>query len=393
MRLATRMQEVAPSAILALTADCRRRQAAGRDVVDLGLGEPDRATPPHVLDAAARAARDGHTRYTPPAGVAPLRSAIVRHLSREGLAYAPREVMVTCGAMGALACAFHALVGAGDEVLLPAPYYPPYLPQIGLVGGRAVVVPTEESDGFRLRPEALRAALTPRSRLLVLNSPSNPAGTTYGRGELAALAEVAAEGGLLVVADEVYRDLTEETAFTSLASLSGEIRARMLLVRSVSKSYAMTGWRIGYAAGPEALVDAMVRVQEALLVMPSSVSQQAALAALTGPQDGLLELAASLRARARYARSRLAAMPGIRCAPADGTFFAFPALGSPGDDVADLCAWLLDRHGVSVVPGSAFGVPWCARLSCAAPEDRLREGLDRLERGLAEARERDGRAL
>lgn len=387
------MEEVAPSAILALTADCRRRQAAGRDIVDLGLGEPDCGTPAHVLEAAARAAREGHTRYTPPAGVAPLRSAVVRRLEREGLRYSPREVMVTCGAMGALACAFHALVGAGDEVLLPAPYYPAYVPQIGLVGGRAVVVPTEEADGFRLRPEALRAALTPRSRLLVLNTPSNPAGTTYRRDELAALAEVAADAGLSVIADEVYRDLTDDGSFTSLASLPAEVRARLLLVRSVSKSYAMTGWRIGYAAGPEALVKAMIQVQEALLVMPSSVSQQAALAALTGPQDGLAALAESLCTRARYARARLAAMPGVRCAPADGTFFAFPALGAPGDDVTDLCAWLLDRHGVSVVPGSAFGVSWCARLSCAAPEDRLRAGLDRLERGLAEARERDGRAL
>jgi aspartate aminotransferase len=388
------MREVPPSAILALTADCRRRQASGRDVVDLGLGEPDRPTPAHVLEAAARAAAEGHTRYTPPAGVAPLRSAIVRHLAREGLAYSPREVMVTCGAMGALACAFHALVGPGDEVLLPAPYYPPYLPQIGLVGGRAVIVPTVEADGFRLRPDALRAVLSPRSRVLVLNAPSNPAGTAYSREELQDLADAAAEAGLLVVADEVYRDLTDgEAPFTSLAALSEEVRGRMLLVRSLSKSYAMTGWRVGYAAGPEALVKAMVLVQEALLVMPSSVSQWAALAALTGPQDDLQGLATSLRARARYARTRLAAMPGVRCAPAPGTFFAFPALGDEGADVTGLCAWLLDRHGVSLVPGSAFGVGWCARLSCAAPEERLREGLDRIERGLAEARGRDGRAL
>jgi aspartate aminotransferase len=387
------MDDVLPSAILALTADCRRRQAAGRDIVDLGLGEPDRPTPSHVLEAAARAAADGHTKYTPPAGVGPLRSAIVRHLSREGLAYAPREVMVTCGAMGALGCAFHALIGAGDEVLLPAPYYPPYLPQIGLVGGRAVVVPTDESDGFKLRPDALRAALTPRSRVLVLNTPSNPAGTVYDTGELEALAGVAAEAGLLIVADEVYRDLTAgDRPFASMASLSPEVRRHTLLVRSLSKSYAMTGWRLGYAAGPEPLVKAMTQVQEALLVMPSSVSQWAAVAALTGPQDGLHELAASLRTRAAYARTRLAAMPGVRCAPTDGTFFAFPALGPVGSDVTAFCAWLLDQQGVSVVPGSAFGVPWCARLSCAAPPDLLQEGLDRLERGLTEARDRDGRA-
>ena len=387
------MEGVLPSAILALTADCRRRQAAGRDIVDLGLGEPDRPTPRHVLDAAARAADEGHTRYTPPAGVGPLRSAVVRHLSREGLAYAPREVMVTCGAMGALGCAFHALVGAGDEVLLPAPYYPPYLPQIGLVGGRAVVLATDESDGFKLRPHALRAALTPRSRLLVLNTPSNPAGTVYTADELRALAEVAAEAGLTIVADEVYRDLTaSDEPFVSLASLSPEIRRHTLLVRSLSKSYAMTGWRLGYAAGPEPLVRAMIQVQEALLVMPSSVSQWAAVAALTGPQEDLHELAGSLRTRAAYVRERLAAMPGVRCAPTEGTFFAFPALGPAGSDVTALCARILDRHGVSVVPGSAFGVPWCARLSCAAPPERLREGLDRLERGLAEARDRDGRA-
>lgn len=381
------MESVGPSAILALTAECRRRQALGKDVLDLGLGEPDAPTPAHVLEAATRAAAQGHTRYTPPAGIAQLRSAILHHLSGEGLSYAPREVMVTCGAMGGLACAFHALIGPGDEVLLPSPYYPPYLPQIGLVGGRAVIVPTDEADGFKLRPEALRAALTPRSRVLVLNTPSNPAGTVYSRAELVALAAVALEAGLMVVSDEVYRDLLAgPEPFVSMAALAPEMRRHTLVVRSLSKSYAMTGWRLGYAAGPEWLVKAMVQVQEALLVMPSSISQWAGLEALTGPQDFVRQLATSLAERASYTQARLGALPGVRCAPTAGTFFAFPALGEPGTDVTELCAFLLDRHGVSVVPGRAFGVPWCVRVSCAAPREHLEQGLDRLERGLAQAR-------
>jgi len=387
------MSGVAPSAILALAAECRRRQALGADIVDLGLGEPDTPTPAHVGSAAAQAVAQGHTRYTPPAGVAPLRSAIVRRFAQEGLAYAPREVMVTCGAMGALSCAFHATVGAGDEVLLPAPYYPPYLTQIALVGGQAVIIPTDEADAFKLRPQRLRAALTDRSRVLVLNTPNNPAGTVYTRAELSALAAVALEAGLLIVADEVYSDLVAgPEAFVSVAALSPEVRRQTLVVRSVSKSYAMTGWRIGYAAGPEPLLKAMTRVQEALLVMPPSVSQWAALEALTGPQDCLRALAGSLAERAVYARQRLQAMPGVRCAPAGGTFFAFPALGPPGSDVTGLCASLLDSYGVAIVPGHAFGIPWCARVSCASPRTQLEAGLDRLERGLEQARRRDGHA-
>ncbi|PYQ56065.1 MAG: hypothetical protein DMF78_00105 [Acidobacteria bacterium] len=291
VRLAPRMAAVPPNAILRLSAECRRRQALGADVVDLGLGEPDVATPAHVCAAAAQAAAEGHTRYTPPAGMAPLRSAIVRRLSREGLSYAPREVMATAGALGGLACAFHALAGPGDEVLVPAPYYPPYLTQIALVGAHPVIVPTDEADAFKLRPEALRAALTSRSRALVLNTPSNPAGAVYGRAELAALVAVAAEAELVIVADEVYGDLLRgPEPFVSVAACSAEARRRTVVVRSLSKSYAMTGWRLGYAAGPEPLITAMTHVQDALLVMPASVSQWAGLAALTGPQDGVRAL-------------------------------------------------------------------------------------------------------
>ncbi|HEX6738892.1 MAG TPA: pyridoxal phosphate-dependent aminotransferase [Vicinamibacteria bacterium] len=387
MRLAQRIEAVGPNAILALAADCRRRQVMGQRVVDLGLGEPDTPTPAHIVAAAARAAADGHTRYTPPAGIGELRAAIVRGLAAEGLAYAPREVMVSCGAMGALGCAFLSLLEPGDEVLLPVPYYPSYLPQIGLAGGRPVAVPTDEASGFKLQPEALDRALTPRSRVLVLNAPSNPAGTVYTREELRALAAVALQAGLTIVSDEVYRDLRAgPEELVSVAALGLEARRHTLVVRSLSKSYAMTGWRIGYAAGPATLIQAMTRVQEALIVMPSSISQWAALEALTGPQDCVRELASSLEQRAAFVRQRLQAMPGVRCPPAGGTFFAFPALGAPGSDATALCAFLLDRHGVAVVPGREFGMPWCARVSCAAPRADLEEGLERMERGLVAGR-------
>jgi aspartate aminotransferase len=385
MRLTPRLAQISSNPILAIVADCRRRRAMGQRIVDLSLGEPDFATPAHIVDAAARAMTEGQTRYTPPEGIAPLRMALRRHLAAAGLVYRPREVMAACGATGALTCAFQALLAPGDEVLVPLPCYPAYATQIALAGGVPIGIPTGAAAGFRVRPEDVQAALTTRSRVLILNNPCNPTGAVYTAGELEALLEAAVAADLFVVCDEVYCDLRHERApFISFAALTAEARSRSLVVRSASKTYAMTGWRIGFAAGPEALISAMVTVQEAWVVMPASVSQWAAVAALTGPQDCVDAMAESFGSRYRYVHERLAMMTGVRMTEGHAGFFAFVDVSEVTADAAELCRRLLGQQGVAVVPGEAFGVPGCIRLSYATSLPEIADGLERFERGLKE---------
>ena len=330
-----------------------------------------------------RAIAEHPARYTPAAGLPQLRAAIGKKLNEEGLPYLSREIMATAGASGALLGALQALLSPGDEVLYPAPYYPPFATKTLLAGGAPVPLTTHVEDGFKLRPDAVRAALTRRSRVLLINNPCNPTGVVYGAQELRALADVALEAGLTVIADEVYGDLVYEgDPFTSVAALGPDVRERTLVVRSFSKSHAMTGWRIGFAAGPEALIRAMTTLQEATFVALPAVSQWAALAALAGAQEPRREMVARFAERHRYVRSRIEALPGVRCAPARGGLFFFPDLGR--GDTRDLCARALRQHGVAVVPGAHFGVPRCVRISFTAGHDELREGLDRLAAAVSE---------
>jgi aspartate aminotransferase len=385
MRLTPRLAQISSNPILAVVADCRRRRAMGQQIVDLSIGEPDFATPAHIVDAAARAMSEGQTRYTPPEGIAPLRMALRRHLAAAGLAYRPREVMVACGATGALTCAFQALLVPGDEVLVPLPCYPAYATQIALAGGVPIAVPTGAAAGFKVRPEDVQAALTIRSRVLILNNPCNPTGSVYTLGELEALLEAAVEAELFIVCDEVYCDLRHERSpFISFAALNAEARSRSLVVRSASKTYAMTGWRIGFAAGPEALISAMVTMQEASVVMPTSVSQWAAVAALDGPQDRVAAMAASFGSRCRYVRDRLSVMTGVRMTEGHAGFFALVDVSEVTADAALFCRRLLAHQGVALVPGDAFGVPGAVRLSYATSLPEIADGLDRFEQGLLE---------
>jgi len=369
--------------ILLITAECRRRKALGERVIDLSLGEPDFETPARITAAATRALEQGQTRYTPTAGLSPLRVALRKTLSREGLDYSPREVMVTCGATGALWCAFRAQLRPGDEVLLPAPFFPPYAAQIGLAGGVPVLLKTRQADGFKLTAAGLRAAVTDRSRLLVLNTPANPSGAVYTRDELEALAAVVVETGLLVISDEVYSTLVYAAArHTSLAALGETVRKQVLLVRSFSKSHAMTGWRVGFAAGPEALIREMTSVQELGMVCLSSASQWAALEATREvPGEGSDRLF-SLEARRDYLHQRLERMDGVRLVRAEGALFVFPDLSERVSDVTGFCRSLLERESVALVPGAEFGVPECVRISFAASMPELVEGMDRLAQGL-----------
>jgi aspartate aminotransferase len=382
-RISRRAAAVSPSATLAVDAKAKALQAAGEHVIGFGAGEPDFATPAHIVDAAARAMTEGQTRYTPPEGIAPLRMAIRRHLAAAGLVYRPREVMAACGATGALTCAFQALLAPGDEVLVPLPCYPAYGAQIALAGGVPIAVPTGAAAGFKVRPEELLAALTARSRVLILNNPCNPTGSVYTSGELEALLEAAVAADLFIVCDEVYCDLGHEPVpFFSFAALNGEARSRSLVVRSASKTYAMTGWRIGFAAGPEALISAMVTTQEASVVMPASVSQWAAVAALDGPQDSVAARAASFGSRYRYVHDRLSTMTGVRMTEGHAGFFALVDVSEVIEDAAEFCRRLLAHQGVALVPGDAFGVRGTVRLSYATSLPEIADGLDRLEQGL-----------
>jgi aspartate aminotransferase len=368
--------------ILAITSECRRRKAMGEKVIDLSLGEPDLNTPPRIVAAASRALEQGHTRYVPTAGIAPLRVALRRSLGKEGLDYAPQELMATCGATGALWCALRVMLRQGDEVLLPVPTFPPYYAQIRMAGGIPVSLHTRQEDGFKLTAEMLRAGVTERTRLLILNSPANPTGAVYTRAELEALASVILERGLFVISDEVYSSLVYGDArHLSLAALSKELRQQVLVIRSFSKSHAMTGWRIGFAAGPEQLIEQMISVQELSVLSPASVSQWAAVEALREMPEEAAERLAGLDARRRYVLERLERMTGAPVR-ADGGLFAFPDLSGPGRDVTKLCRYLLDREALALVPGAAFGAPWCARISYVGSLAELEEGMDRLSRGL-----------
>lgn len=372
-------KSLVPGGILAITAECRRRRALGESIIDLSLGEPDFDTPPHICEAAMRALEEGGTRYTPPAGLPQLRQMIVRSLGAEGLRFAPREVMVTCGATGAIWCALQALLHDGDEVILPAPYYPQYLSPIAMAGARTVIVQTHAADGFKLDPDALRAAITSRSRLLILNAPSNPAGVVYDLTELTAIAAVAREHALTILSDEVYSAFTFGKPFVSMAAVAPE---RTLVVRSVSKTYAMTGWRIGFAAGPSSLIADMTAVQESCIVTPATLSQWAAVEALRGPQDCVVTMHDEFARRRELVSSKLRAISGVHLAESDGGMFVFPDLSARAGDVDAFCARLLREHGVAVVPGSEFGAPGCIRISLGTGPADLATGIDRLAAAL-----------
>jgi aspartate aminotransferase len=372
---------IIPGGILAIAAECRRRRSLGEKIVDLSLGEPDFDTPTHIMEAAVQALEDGATRYTPTAGVPALRQALIRSLSAEGLRFAPREVMVTVGATGAIWCAFQALLRAGDEVILPAPYYPQYLNPISMRGAQAVIVPTSAEQRFKLQPESLRAAITDKTRMLILNAPSNPAGVIYSREELEALAAVAQEHNVFILSDEVYAAFTYGEKFVSMAAVAPN---STLVVRSVSKTYAMTGWRIGFAAGPAAIIDAMTAVQESCVVTPAAVSQWAAIEALRGPQDCVARIRNEFARRRAIATEKLQAIEGVQIDGGEGGMFVFPDLGARVPDVDAFCARLLRQHNVAVVPGREFGAPTCVRISLGTNATDIAEGIERIAKAIDE---------
>ncbi len=394
--LAHRLDTVADSATLALAERARAMKARGEDVVSLTAGEPDFAAAPHVLDAVRRCLVEGAYRYTAAAGMPELRRAIARRIeAQDGLRYAPDELVVSTGAKQALMNALQALLDPGDEVVMFAPFWLSYRDMSALAGGVPVVVEARAEDGFQPSPDALARALTPRTRVVILNSPSNPAGATYDAATLRALADVLARHpDVIVVLDEIYRRIHfAGGAAPSLLGVAPELAPRTVVIDGASKTYAMTGFRIGWAAGPAWLVEGMARVQAQTTSSPVSPSQHAAIAALEGDQGWVDDMVRTYAARAEVVVARLRAIPGLTLVPPRGAFYAFPGVdaylgrrspktGAVMRDGGDVVEYLLAEHGLVLVPGGPFGAPRHVRMSFATDLATIERGIARLAAGL-----------
>lgn len=387
-----RLRSLADSPTLAVATRAQQLRAEGADVISLALGEPDFPTPPHIVAAAEAALAAGQTRYTPTAGVPALRAAVAaRARAEDGVPAETSRVVVTAGAKQALYELFQVLLEPGDEVLVPAPYWVSYPAQIALAGGVMVPISTQASDGFRIDPEAVRAAVGPRTRAILLNSPCNPTGACIGRAELEAVAELVVEHDLDLISDEVYQDLVYEgPPPVSPASLGPEVAVRTHTVDAVSKAYSMTGWRLGwFIAGRLEVAAAVTRLQSHATSNASSISQAAALAALTQPRTFQGAWLREFDRRRLEVVRGLDAIPGLRCTRPTGAFYAFPDVREhlgpkrAATDDAGLALALLEGAGVATVPGSAFGAPGHLRLSYAIGLERLQEALGRMADYLA----------
>ncbi|HLA86130.1 MAG TPA: pyridoxal phosphate-dependent aminotransferase [Thermoguttaceae bacterium] len=385
---------VRPSDTLAMAAKAREVRDQGRTVFDLSLGEPDFDTPLHICQAAIRAMDEGHTHYTPATGIPELKRAVVRqYRETHGLEYDPAQVVVSNGAKHALANVFAALLDPGDEMIIPAPYWVSYAALVELTGAVPVIVETREADDFKLLHEQLRRAITPKTKVLLLCSPSNPTGSLYSADELGALADVVLERNLLVVADEIYERLVYPGhRFTSFATLRPGLKERTMLVNGVSKAYAMTGWRIGWSITPPEVAKAIGNLQSQQTSCPSSVSQYAAVAALDGPQECVAEMLVEFTRRREFVVRRIAEIPGLSCAEMGGAFYAFINIskhlgrkygGVQVDNSVQWCLELLSQKSVATVMGSAFGVEGYARASFATSMENLEEAFARIEEFVA----------
>jgi aspartate aminotransferase len=384
---------VQPSATLAAAARAKQLKADGVHVFDFALGEPDFPTPAHICAAATEAMRKGYTHYTPANGIPELRAAVA-HCYQETYAirYSPDQVVISSGAKHSLHNALAATVGPGDEVIIPTPYWVSYSDLVSMTGASFRLVPTRLEDGFKMKPEQLRAAITPRSRLLMLNSPSNPTGAVYTRAELEALADVVLQTNVAVLSDEIYERLVfGDAQATCFATLRPGLAERTITVSGASKTYAMTGWRMGWALGPAQVIKAMSNVQSQQTGNPCSISQYAALAALEGDQGCVEMMRREFEARRDLVCARLRQLPGVRSFVPEGAFYAFfdvsthfgrPLSGRVVKDSAEFCRAALEVGHVNLVPGSAFGAEGYVRLSYAAARDQLQGGLDRLEQFL-----------
>lgn len=393
MQLSTMAASIKPSATLAAGAKAMQLRAEGVHVFDFSLGEPDFPTPEHICQAAVRAMQQGKTRYTPAGGTAELRSAICRMYQRiHGVTFTPDQVLISNGAKHSIFNVLAALVGPGDEVIIPAPFWVSYSDMVEMTGARPVFVPTTEDQEFKMTPEQLRQAITPRTRLLMLNSPSNPTGTTYSREELQALAEVILDSHLAVLSDEIYEHLVYDgVKSTCFVGLRPELKERTITVSGVSKTYAMTGWRIGWACGPASLIKAMANVQSQATGCPNSISQAAALAAIEGDQTCVETMRRAFEQRRNLVYERLSRLPGISLVKPTGAFYAFFRIadhfgrtlgGRRITDSVTFCEAALEAAHVNIVPGAPFGAEGYARMSFATSREEIEGGIEALAKFL-----------
>lgn len=386
IQLADRLAAIKPSPTLAVTAKAKRLKAEGRDIISLGAGEPDFDTPEHIKDAAIAALHAGFTKYTAVDGTPGLKEAIIAKFQRDnGLSFGADEVLVSVGGKQSFFNLAQALLQQGDEVVIPAPYWVSYPDMVLLAGATPTIVPTSMADGFKMTPEQLDNALAYSTKLLVLNSPSNPTGAAYTRSELEALGDVLRRyPHVLIATDDMYEHIYwGGERFTNIAMACPDLRERVIVLNGVSKAYAMTGWRIGYAAGPALLISAMKKVQSQSTSNPTSIAQVAAEAALRGDQACVAAMSHAFRERHDWLVRELAALPGVRCVPSVGTFYTFPSFQDVIDraglqDDAELAEQLLARVGVALVSGSAFGAEGHLRLSFAASQEVLSGAIDRI---------------
>ena len=391
LQLSDRVQNIKPSPTLAVTNRAAELRAAGKDIIGLGAGEPDFDTPKHIKDAAIKALDNGFTKYTAVDGTPSLKKAIIDKFQRDnGLSYEPNQILVSCGGKQSFFNMALALLNAGDEVVIPAPYWVSYPDMVGIAEGTPVIVETEQANRFKITAEQLEAAITPKTKLVVLNSPSNPSGVAYTEVELKSLAAVLLKfPNVLVATDDMYEHiLWAEGGFHNILTVCPELYDRTIVMNGVSKAYSMTGWRIGYIAGPEALVKAMKKIQSQSTSNPTSISQYAAEAALNGSQDCVQEMLSAFKIRHDYVVKALNELPGVECIESDGTFYAFPsfkgameATGCTTD--VEFAEKMLIEAEVALVPGSAFGTPGHMRLSYATSMQNLETAIARLAKALA----------
>ena len=388
-KLSDRVQRIKPSPTLAITARAAELRASGKDIIGLGAGEPDFDTPEHIKTAAVKALADGFTKYTAVDGTPGLKRAIIDKLARDNqLNYSANQILVSCGGKQSFFNLTQALLNEGDEVIIPAPYWVSYPDMVLLADGKPVIVEADIKQGFKITPEQLDAAITDKTRLVVLNSPSNPSGIAYNQKELASLAQILLKyPDVLVATDDMYEHiLWSDEPFSNIVMACPELYDRTIVLNGVSKAYSMTGWRIGYAAGPESVIKAMKKVQSQSTSNPTSISQVAAETALNGDQSCLTPMLTAFKERHEYVYNRLNSIDGITCLPSDGTFYSFPdvrgfieKIDGINDDMA-LSEYLIEKAGVALVPGTAFGSPGYIRISFATSLDVLKDALDRIEK-------------
>ena len=394
MRLSSRVAKINPSETLAITAKTNALKAQGRDVIGFAAGEPDFDTPVNIKNAAIKAIEAGFTKYTPVGGTDELKDAIVAKLKRDnGLKYKRSQIVVSCGAKHTLYNLAQVLFDPGDEVIIPAPYWVSYPDIVVLAGGKPVIINTLEKDGFKMKPEQLKAAITKQTRAVIINSPSNPTGAAYSPEELKAIAAILLDKDILVISDDIYEKIFyAKFPFINIATCEPKLKDRTIVVNGVSKTYAMTGWRIGYAAGPEEIVAAINKIQSQNTSNPTSISQKAAVEAISGDQSIVDKMVGEFQKRRDFIVEALNQIPGVKCFSPEGAFYVFPNVsniygrsykGKKITNSPELIDYLLDEANVAAVPGAAFGSDNHIRLSYATSLKNIEEGIKRIKNAVS----------